>query len=139
MEKIRIVEEQNTFLSNLVVYAFNKMNGNKTINSSSFLKAINDEVSRNENVYEVVSSNSDTIEVGSKFNATIDFYGKETNNYILSDIDIPVEGYIVITPSAPIAKAVMGKKENDSFSYDVNSHIINGTINKIIKPKVKSK
>lgn len=77
---------------------------------------------------------SETIQIGSKFTATINFDGKdETQDYILCEMHetIDVKGLTIITDKSPLGKAVLGKKENDSFSYAGPSQTINCVINKI--------
>ena len=77
---------------------------------------------------------TDTIGLGTKFSATIEEYGyKTTENYLLSESTISLPNFMAITTTTPLAKAVMGKKENDEFSYDVYGVSIKGVINKIYK------
>ena len=77
-------------------------------------------------------SNSETIEIGSYFNSSINFFGEiETKEMVLAETNWDIEGYTVISTSSPVGKAVLGKKENDGFSYKVNGEIITGTINKV--------
>lgn len=79
-------------------------------------------------------SDNDFIGLGSKFNATINFNGSiDTDNYLISDSDIKVPGFIVITTKTPIVKAVMGLKENDKFNYQVDGIPSAGIINAIYK------
>lgn len=87
---------------------------------------------------EVIENNSDIIGLGSIFNASIESNTiKDTSNYIVSDCDIKVPGYVIINLDAPFTKAVIGKSENDEFSYNVGFETINGKINKIIKKEEK--
>lgn len=77
---------------------------------------------------------SETIQIGSKFTATINFWGEEeTQDYILCEMHetIDDEDVMIITDKSPLGKAVLGKKENDSFSYAGPSKTFNGVINKI--------
>ena len=72
----------------------------------------------------------------SKFKATIDFLGfKETYDYFLcDDEENKIDGYMTITRNCPLAKSVIGKKENDNFKYEVNGTIITGVVDKIYEP-----
>ena len=84
------------------------------------------------------TNNSDVIGLGSKFSATVNFFGKlEVEDYLISDSDLKVPGYMIITTTTPIAQAVMGLKENDVFSYYVNGNIFNGIVNKIYKEVIE--
>ena len=87
----------------------------------------------------IVDNNEDSIGIGSRFNLDLVQEGYRYNNdYILSESDEPVDGYVVITPKYPLAKAIMGKKESDTVSYDVMSYESKVTINTIYREKVKT-
>ena len=91
-----------------------------------------DEIIKSATIIEICDS--ETIQIGSKFTATINFDGKdETQDYILCEMHetIDVKGLTIITDKSPLGKAVLGKKENDSFSYAGPSKTFNGVINKI--------
>ena len=89
----------------------------------------------------IKKSNSDIIEVGSEFDATIDFFGEiVTDRYILLDSSEKIdENMCIITSKSPLAEAVIGKRENETFKYQVNGKNVTGTIDKIYKyGKVKT-
>lgn len=90
---------------------------------------------------EIEDVDSDIITIGSRFTATIDFDGeKETDNYILLDNHTFKEsGVCIVTTSSPFGKSIIGKKVDDTFSYDINGMTINGQIDSINKAKVKTK
>jgi len=80
----------------------------------------------------IAEVDSDSIEIGSEFTATVNFLsGKETGTYILAENCEKVDGKNVISLASPIGQSVLGKKENDNFSYKVSNNIFNGVINKI--------
>lgn len=91
-----------------------------------------DEIIKSATIIEICDS--ETIQIGSKFTATINFDGKDkTQDYILCEMyeTIDDEAVTIITDKSPLGKAVLGKKENDSFSYAGPSQTFNGVINKI--------
>ena len=88
--------------------------------------------------HEVVESNSDVIELGSRFNLSLVLEGYEyINDYVLSESNEPVNGYTVIQPNCPLAKAVMGLRENEEATFSVSVEDINVRVNKIYRNKIK--
>lgn len=92
----------------------------------------------------VEASVSEQIEIGSKFVATISDFdgGKITDKYLLVGGDtVPFmddSDLIPVATSSPFGAAVLGKKENEEFSYIApNKKVINGVINEIIIEKTK--
>lgn len=79
----------------------------------------------------------EVIGLGSRFSASIYYLdeGAETEDYLISDVNIRVPGFMVITPNTPFGKAVMGKKEKEEFNYTVNGTNIHGKIEEIYKEK----
>lgn len=89
---------------------------------------------------DVVNNNSDSIGIGSRFNLTLIQSGYHyTNNYILSESNEPVDNYLVIQPTCPLAQAIIGKKVGDSVKFNVLAEETEVEINEIYKQKVKSK
>lgn len=79
-------------------------------------------------------NNNDCIGLGSIFEATIDFDGSIENKlYLITDSGISVPGFNVSSYNSPLAKAVIGKKASDKFSYQVLNNKFNGVINSIYK------
>ena len=87
-----------------------------------------------------VTTNNNVIGIGSKFNARVETdYGVKDEDYILSESDEPVDGYVIILPNYPIAKALTGKTVNDTVEFDVNSYKVVATVNEIYKEKIITK
>ncbi len=92
----------------------------------------------------VISNQSDSIGIGSKFSVSLkqDNY-TYTNDYIISEINIPVEGYMVILPNCPLAQSLIGKKKNDQVEYSVSGYKLTATVNEVYKEnrnkKIKTK
>ena len=83
---------------------------------------------------------SDFIQIGSEFTATVNFFGEEeTGTYMLAENCEKVEGKNIISAASPLGQAVLGKKENDNFSYPVKDNIFNGVINKLHTKEAKEK
>lgn len=83
---------------------------------------------------------SDCIEIGSEFTATVDFFGEEeTGTYMLAENCERVEGKNIISLASPFGQSVLGKKENENFSYPVGKNIFNGVVNKIHTKDSKEK
>lgn len=82
----------------------------------------------------VENIDSETIQIGSRFTATINFWGEdETVDYVLSESheNFDSEDVMVITDKSPLGKAVLGKKENDEFTYRGPEKEFRGVINKV--------
>ena len=58
---------------------------------------------------------------------------------ILSESSEPVDGYMVIQPNCPMAKAIMGKTVGDKVKFNVLVENSEVTVNEIYKQKVKVK
>lgn len=84
-------------------------------------------------------SNSDTIELGSSFEATID-YGDEVGTEVFTLVQIINAGdnFNFISASSPLGEAVLGKNSGDEFQYSVNQNHLKGKINSIIKENQKT-
>lgn len=79
-------------------------------------------------------NNSDEIGVGSTFEITLNFGGVEDKSvFTLIETRIPKDPMHFISISSPLGKAVIGKKQGDSFKYVVENSVISGKINEIIK------
>lgn len=79
----------------------------------------------------------EVIDLGSRFRATIDFNGSlDTTDYLISDSNLKVPGFMAISTRSPLAQAVMGLKVQDKFKYDVIGHVYNGIIDEIYKENV---
>ena len=86
---------------------------------------------------EAVTPSNNVIGIGSKFRACVVTDGNiTTDDYILSESDVPVKGYRVILTNCPLAKALMGKTVNDTVEFDVNSYKVVATVNEIYKKKI---
>lgn len=83
---------------------------------------------------------SDFIQIGSEFTATVNFFGEEeTGTYLLAETIEKVEGKNIISAASPLGQAVLGKKENDNFSYPVKNNVFSGVINKLHMKDSKEK
>lgn len=83
---------------------------------------------------------SDTIQIGSEFTATTNFFGEdETETYVLAENCEKVDGKNIISLASPFGDSVLGKKENENFSYKVKENVFNGVINKIHTKASKEK
>lgn len=79
-------------------------------------------------------NNSDEIGIGSNFEISSDFDGKElTEVFTLVETRLAGDPSNYISVSSPLGKAVIGKKEGDTFRYVVENSIFTGKINQIIK------
>ena len=85
----------------------------------------------------IEEKDSDTIELGSKFRLTLESeeYGSDTDDYIMSDTNIKVPGFITITHKSPLGFAVFGKEVGEKFEYKVNGLVNKGYIEEIYKVK----
>ncbi len=86
----------------------------------------------------VVNNNDDNvIGIGTRFKATINFGDEEeTSNYILTGKNYVYDpDYENISSASPLGKAVLNKKEKDSFKYNVDENIMYGVIDKIYSLK----
>ena len=89
---------------------------------------------------EAVTPSNNIIGIGSKFKACVVTDGNiTTDDYILSESDVPVKGYRVILTNCPLAKALMKKTVNDEVEFDVDSYKVTVTVNKIYKEKTMIK
>ena len=89
---------------------------------------------------EAVTPSNNIIGIGSKFRACVVTDGNiTTDDYILSESDVPVKGYRVILTNCPLAKALMGKTVKDTEVYDVSGYKVIATVLEIYKEKVKIK
>lgn len=96
---------------------------------------------RNENYNALVNSfylqnrNLEEIDIGTKFTMSLEIDGEEEiENHMMVEELIGVsskEGYI--SKNSIVGKAIKGKKENETFSYNINNVKINGKILKIEK------
>lgn len=87
---------------------------------------------------QIVNSTSDTIQVGSIF--TLTFLDEAyTSIYALSDISTMVEGIDIITTESQIGKLVLGKKENDCFTANINGAITSIRVDNIQLVKENAK
>ena len=78
----------------------------------------------------LINRNLDSIEVGTKFELYFDdTASKETFIMIEKSIGTVIPSYI--SKESPIGQAIVGKKEGETFSYQVNGNIISGIITKI--------
>ncbi len=82
----------------------------------------------------------DTIVLGSEFTVTVNFFGEEeTGTYLLAEKGVKIDGKNVISKASPLGEAVLGKRENESFSYPVQNDVFSGVINKIHTKTAKEK
>ena len=89
---------------------------------------------------EAVTPCDNIIGIGSKFRACVVTDGNiTTDDYILSESDVPVKGYRVILTNCPLAKALMGKTVKDTEVYDVSGYKVTATVLEIYKEKAKIK
>ena len=89
---------------------------------------------------EAVTPSNNIIGIGSKFRACVVTDGNiTTDDYILSESDVPVKGYRVILTNCPLAKALMGKTVKDTEVYDVSGYKVIATVLEIYKEKAKIK
>ena len=89
---------------------------------------------------EAVTPSNNIIGIGSKFRACVVTDGNiTTDDYILSESDVPVKGYRVILTNCPLAKALMGKTVKDTEVYDVSGYKVIATVLEIYTEKVKIK
>ena len=78
--------------------------------------------------------------IRSYYAATVNFFGEEeTGTYMLAENCEEVDGKNIISAASPLGQAVLGKKENDNFSYPVKDNIFNGVINKLHTKEAKEK
>lgn len=125
----REIKEKRAFLDQLHEDA--KGNLSKRLAVAKELNALTDMLIE---AVTLTSNNDDVIGLGSKFSATIeDDFETTTEDYLISDSNIKVPGFVAITSDSPFAKAVMGKRANDNFAYNVKDYKVKGLINQVYK------
>jgi transcription elongation factor GreA len=51
---------------------------------------------------------------------TIDFGGGDTERYLVGNIEEKKEGVEIVSPDAPLGKALLGHRLGDDVAYEVN-------------------
>jgi len=63
-------------------------------------------------------SASDTVQVGAT--VTLDFGDGDTDRYLVGNIEEKVDGVEIVSPDAPLGKALLERAVGDSVTYEVN-------------------
>ncbi len=63
-------------------------------------------------------SSDGTVQVGAT--VTIDFGGGDTERYLVGNIEEKQDGVEIVSPDAPLGKALLGRAVGDDVAYEVN-------------------
>ena len=59
---------------------------------------------------------------------TIDFGGGDTERYLVGNIEEKKEGVEIVSPDAPLGKALLGQAVGDDVAYEVNGNSLTVTL-----------
>ena len=110
----------------------NSLLGNFVVNTN----ALNDIKNKLLNCEVIEPNNSDEIGIGSTIKISLFFdEDEERETFTLVETRLPKDPANFISINSPLGKAIVAKKQGDSFKYVVENRIFSGRIDEIVKTK----